>query len=177
MLLNRSMPKATVIPQLGYEDVGAAAEWLGRAFGFTVRLRIADHRIQMNVGDSAVILTRTPNAPKASVMVRVDDADTHHARAIAAGANASPPQTWPYGERQYSAIDCGGHTWVFLQYLLGFRDLGWDVLLVDSLDPALRAEDDRNVRYLTAVMEEFGLADNWSLRVGTRRSASRGPTS
>ena len=29
----------------------------------------------------------------------------------------------------------GGHTWVFLQYLLGFRRLGWDVLLLDRLEP------------------------------------------
>ena len=29
----------------------------------------------------------------------------------------------------------GGHTWVFLQYLLGFRDLGWDVVLLDRLEP------------------------------------------
>jgi hypothetical protein len=29
----------------------------------------------------------------------------------------------------------GGHTWVFLQYLLGFRRLGWDILFVDHVDP------------------------------------------
>ena len=29
----------------------------------------------------------------------------------------------------------GGHTWVFLQYLLGLRRLGWDVLFVDWLHP------------------------------------------
>ena len=29
----------------------------------------------------------------------------------------------------------GGHTWVFLQYLLGFRRLGYDVVLVDRLEP------------------------------------------
>src|SRR5262249_41817480 len=102
MISNRSMPEATVIPQLGYADVGAAAEWLEKAFGFTVRLRIGDHRIQMNVGDGAVVLTNTPNAPKGSVMVRIAGADAHHARAKAAGATVSDPQTWPYGERQYS---------------------------------------------------------------------------
>ena len=31
----------------------------------------------------------------------------------------------------------GGHTWVFLQYLLGFRRLGWDVLFVDRLEPGM----------------------------------------
>jgi hypothetical protein len=30
----------------------------------------------------------------------------------------------------------GGHTWVFLQYLLGLRRLGWDVVFVDHVDMA-----------------------------------------
>ncbi len=30
----------------------------------------------------------------------------------------------------------GGHAWVLLQYLLGFRSLGWKVLLLDCIDPA-----------------------------------------
>jgi Methyltransferase domain len=41
----------------------------------------------------------------------------------------------------------GGHTWVFLQYLLGFRRLGYDVLFVDR---------ERNA-YLDRVMTEFGI--------------------
>lgn len=34
-----------------------------------------------------------------------------------------------------------GHTWVFLQYLLGFRELGWDVLLLDWIDAGLLTDD------------------------------------
>ncbi|HWI06323.1 MAG TPA: hypothetical protein VNT54_02260, partial [Solirubrobacteraceae bacterium] len=30
-----------------------------------------------------------------------------------------------------------GHSWQFLQYLLGFRRLGWDVLFVDRLESRL----------------------------------------
>ena len=30
----------------------------------------------------------------------------------------------------------GGHTWVLLQWLLGLRRLGWEVLFLDRLDPA-----------------------------------------
>jgi hypothetical protein len=61
-----------------------------------------------------------------------------------------------------------GHAWVFLQYLLGFRELGFDVQFVDSLrsggDPA----------YLGEVMAAAGLADRWTLldgadAVGTSR--------
>ena len=47
---NRSVPPCPVIPVLYYPDPSAAAEWLEKAFGFTVRLRIANHRIQMRGG-------------------------------------------------------------------------------------------------------------------------------
>jgi hypothetical protein len=63
----------------------------------------------------------------------------------------------------------GGHTWVFLQYLLGFRKLGWDVLFLDRLDPNLcgdgapTVEESRNVRYLAAVMERFGFDGHYAL--------------
>ena len=66
----------------------------------------------------------------------------------------------------------GGHAWVFLQYLLGFRRLGWDVLFLDWLDETMcrdRAgnpcliEDSWNLAYLRGVMREHGLDDAWSL--------------
>lgn len=68
----------------------------------------------------------------------------------------------------------GGHTWVFLQYMLGFRALGWDVLFVDELAPELcisangrpcDPERSVNARYLAAVMSEFGFGDSWALLV------------
>jgi uncharacterized glyoxalase superfamily protein PhnB len=114
MLANRSMPPSTVIPQLPYDAVGPAADWLERAFGFNTRLRIADHRIQMNVGDGHIVLVQGKG--HMSVMVRVPDVDAHHGAASAAGAQiVSKPQTFFYGERQYTAIDCGGHAWTFSQ--------------------------------------------------------------
>jgi len=66
----------------------------------------------------------------------------------------------------------GGHTWVFLQYLLGFRRLGWDVLFVDRLEPEMcigadgaptELQSSLNLGYLTEVMERFGLGERWSL--------------
>jgi hypothetical protein len=66
----------------------------------------------------------------------------------------------------------GGHTWVFLQYLLGLRRLGWDVLFVDRLEPEMCVGEDggpssfadsANLRYLSEVMERFGLGEHWSL--------------
>jgi hypothetical protein len=65
-----------------------------------------------------------------------------------------------------------GHTWQFMQYLLGFRQLGWDVLFVDRLDHdmcvdadgrACGVDDSINVRYFLDVMTRFGLADSFSL--------------
>jgi Glycosyl transferases group 1 len=66
----------------------------------------------------------------------------------------------------------GGHTWVFLQYLLGFRKLGWDVLFVDRLEPGMcvdeagrqvAAAESLNVRYLADVMRRFGLDRDFSV--------------
>ena len=123
---NRSMPASTVIPTLPYAAVGEAAEWLHGAFGFTVRLRIGDHRIQMNVGDGAVVLTQAGSQPsRGSIMVRVDDVDGYHARASAFGAQVSGPQTFPYGERQFTAIDCGGHAWTFSESVADVAPQDW----------------------------------------------------
>ena len=121
MLSNRSMPRCTVIPELAYPDVGKAIDWLCEAFGFTVRLRIANHRAQLNVGDGAVVLTtmavsEQPADLAHAVMIRVDDVDRHHQQAKLHGARIlRPPADYPYGERQYSVADPGGHCWTFSQ--------------------------------------------------------------
>ena len=97
MLANRSMPSSTVIPVLPYPDIIAAIDWLTGAFGFTLRLQIATHRAQLNAGDGAVVLTHNPSFKESSptgysVMIRVDDVDAHHNRAIQYQARIlSPP--------------------------------------------------------------------------------------
>jgi hypothetical protein len=69
----------------------------------------------------------------------------------------------------------GGHTWVFLQYMLGFCRLGWDVLYVDRLDPAECTNDagvscppahSRQARFVRTVLERFGLGDSYCLLLG-----------
>ena len=117
---NRSMPEAQIIPELAYPDVGAAVEWLCKAFGFLVRLRIGDHRAQLQFGSGAVIVrsgaVSAQTAGSHSVMVRVENVDAHYAKAAAGGAKVSgAPRTYPYGERQYAAQDPWGHGWVFSQ--------------------------------------------------------------
>lgn len=69
----------------------------------------------------------------------------------------------------------GGHAWVFLQYLLGFRKLGWDVLFLDVLDEGMGVDeageacplaDSLNVKRFDEIMSAFGLADSFALRLG-----------
>lgn len=133
MLANRSIPRAVVIPVLAYPDVHQAAAWLCDAFGFTVRLRIGDHRIQMNVADGALVVRETRPGEAItglsnghSVLVRVEDADAHCARARERGAQVTQePVTYPYGERQYNAVDFAGHSWTFSQTVADVHPEEW----------------------------------------------------
>lgn len=137
MLQNRSIPRCTVIPELAYADVNAAVEWLCDAFGFTLRLRIANHRAQLNVGDGAMVVTESHgdhvNTDVAhSVMVRVDDLHAHHERAMQRGARVlRPPTDHPYGERQYTVQDPGGHVWTFTQSIADVAPEDWGGELVN----------------------------------------------
>jgi hypothetical protein len=73
----------------------------------------------------------------------------------------------------------GGHTWVFLQYLLGFRRLGYDVLFLDYLEPAMCSDgagrpsstaDSINLLYVSEVMSRFGLGERWAVIDGQSNS-------
>jgi uncharacterized glyoxalase superfamily protein PhnB len=89
MRSNRSVPSCPVIPVLQYPDPGVAAEWLSNAFGFTIRLRIANHRIQMRAeGDGCFTISEGIVAPNHSVIVqvRIEDALSHCERSRRAGA-------------------------------------------------------------------------------------------
>jgi uncharacterized glyoxalase superfamily protein PhnB len=131
VISNRSVPSASVIPELPYPDVREAAEWLCRAFGFRERLQIGDHRAQLVFEDGAVIAIQG-DAPGSTVLVRVPDADAHRAQAEAAGAKVlSEPTDWPYGERQYSAEDLGGHHWTFSESIADVDPADWGGTLKD----------------------------------------------
>ena len=134
MIANRSVPPATVIPVLAYTDATEAADWLCSAFGFEVRLRIANHRVQLVLGDGAVVATDgggRGGGEGHSLLVRVEDADAHHDRAVAAGALiVAPPTDYPYGERQYTAEDLGGHRWTFSQSIADVDPADWGRVLV-----------------------------------------------
>lgn len=129
---------------LYYEDAAKAIDWLCRAFGFEVRLRVEgeDGRIEHSeltfgeglimVGNSGGKTDRSVPLPSKSprllggantqnLCVCVDDVDAHCARARAAGATiVEEPATTDYGEeywtdRTYQALDLEGHVWFFMQ--------------------------------------------------------------
>src|SRR5437868_7168674 len=66
----------------------------------------------------------------------------------------------------------GGLTWLHLQFLLGLRRLGWDVLFLDRLEPDMCVDeagrpaslaDSVNLRYFLEVIDQFGLGDAFCL--------------
>ena len=124
------MPPSVVIPQLVYEDVGEAIEWLCDKFGFTERWRAGDHRAQLSIGGGTIVVTEPCTskvlAGPQSVMVRVDDADGHYDRARTRGAKIlEPPKDFSYGERQYTAEDLGGHHWTFSESIADVAPEDW----------------------------------------------------
>ena len=139
---NRSVPSSGVIPVLTYPDVRAAVAWLAAAFGFEERLRIGDgHRSQLIAGEGAIIVAdvgadRRPPRPDNvthSVMVRVQDLDSHLSRALAHGAHiVMEPTSFEFGERQYSAEDLAGHRWTFSETLADVDPTDWGGELISG---------------------------------------------
>lgn len=125
---NRSVPPCAVIPVLRYPDPSVAAEWLSKAFGFSVRLRIANHRIQMKAGDGCFTIAEGDVQPNNSAMVqvRIEDARGHCKRARENGAIIlDEPVDQPYGERQYNAQDFHGHRWDFTETIADVAPEEW----------------------------------------------------
>jgi uncharacterized glyoxalase superfamily protein PhnB len=126
MRTNRSMPACAVIPVLAYADVSEASEWLCRTFGFAERWRAGSHRAQVGVGGGCAVALTQGEPGTDSVMVRVDDVDTHHRRTVAAGATVlGEPAEYPYGERQYTAVDLAGRHWTFSQTIADVAPVDW----------------------------------------------------
>jgi uncharacterized glyoxalase superfamily protein PhnB len=128
MRSNRSVPPCPVIPVVRYPDPGVAAAWLEKAFGFAVRLRIANHRIQMRAGAGCVTVAEGDATPNHScgVQVRVEEAFAHCERARNAGAKIlSEPVDHVYGERQYNAEDFFGHRWDFTETIADVEPESW----------------------------------------------------
>ena len=144
-MVNRSAPRATVVPVLVYEDVTKAITWLCDTFGFTERLRAAHPsagvtHAQLNVADGAVMLGRQGGefrAPRPSevsqyVVVHVADVDQHFEHAQQCGARIlKSPVNMPFGERQYTSEDPWGHRWTFSQSIADVAPEDWGAVSVE----------------------------------------------
>ena len=139
------MPPCSVIPELVYEDVGEAVQWLCETFGFVTRWTAGDHRAQLAFGDGAIAVTearsgtgyadqpdaveyRAPRGPAVThaIMVRVPDVDAHFSHARERNARIlHDPTDYPYGERQYEVEDLGGHRWTFSQTIADVAPEQW----------------------------------------------------
>lgn len=129
-----------------YDDPRAAIDWLCRAFGFEVRLKVEGddgtiHHSELVFGEGLVMVSGTGGtdpyqklyrSPRAlgggvtsALALHIDDVDAHHARAVAAGARiVREPRSDDYGDdywvdRTYGAADPEGHLWWFLQRMRG----------------------------------------------------------
>ena len=120
---------------LFYDDAATAIDWLCRAFGFEVRLKVDGEKgdiihSELTLGEGVIMVAtsdRRPGhrSPKAlggttqALFAYVDDADAHCARARSAGAKIQmEPATVDYGEgywsdRGYQCEDPEGHSWYF----------------------------------------------------------------
>ncbi len=135
-----------ISPGVYYRDALAMLDWLPRAFGFTVQVRVEEdgHLVhsQLTYGEGLIMVGEelagderrfgtnrlSPAAAGCNtqnLMVYVDDVDAHCATARAAGAQiVAEPEDQDYGEaywcdRAYGALDPEGHLWWFVQRLRG----------------------------------------------------------
>ncbi len=126
-----------------YEDAAAAIDWLCRAFGFEVRVKIEGaggsiEHSELTYGEGLIMVGQAGLAHKPSfrksprsidgantqnMMVFVDDADAHCEQARANGAKiVKEPTNTDYGgewwtDRGYECEDLEGHHWWFCQRL------------------------------------------------------------
>jgi uncharacterized glyoxalase superfamily protein PhnB len=125
-----------------YDDPRAAIDWLGRAFGFEVRLLVEGDggsiaHSELAFGEALIMVSGSDGAqpwqklfasPRGTggkvtqaLALFVDDVDAHYAQALAAGARvARELSTNDYGDdywvdRTYGALDPEGHLWWFMQ--------------------------------------------------------------
>lgn len=129
-----------------YEQPHAAIDWLCKAFGFELRLKVEGDsgdiaHSELTYGEALVMvggargqepwqaMYRSPQSIgggiTSALCFHVEDVDAHHAVAVAAGAKiVREPLTNDYGDdywsdRSYGALDLEGHLWWFMQRMRG----------------------------------------------------------
>jgi uncharacterized glyoxalase superfamily protein PhnB len=109
----------SIYPAVTYRDVRAAFAWLESAFGLEGRFE--DGRAILKYGDGLVMVeSERPDelhgshTGKAWIYMVIDDADSHHVRSKAAGAEVlGERHDYGAGFRGYSARDLEGNLWSF----------------------------------------------------------------
>jgi PhnB protein len=117
-----------IMPYLFYRDIGAALDFLTRAFGFKEEMRVGapsggmhgeasfqGQLVMMGQGahERGMQSPRDAGAATMGVFITLDEVDKHFEVAKAAGAEiVHPPKDVEYG-RTYWANDPEGHPWFF----------------------------------------------------------------
>lgn len=131
---------------LYYQDASKAIDWLCKAFGFEVRLKVEGEggkieHSELVLGEGVVMVSeesrgqekgRPAKSPKSiagantmNMMIYVDDAQAQCDRARAAGAKITyEPKVSDYGEdywadKSFEAEDLEGHRWWFAERIRG----------------------------------------------------------
>lgn len=132
--MNRTMPSCTIIPVLIYPDVNNAISWLTETFGFVERWRVGNHRAQLTLEEDTIAISKSSheslgavsNPAFHSLLVRISDVDNHYEKVKRKGARIiQVPANFPYGERQYTVQDPGGHHWTFSQSIADLAPEEW----------------------------------------------------
>jgi uncharacterized glyoxalase superfamily protein PhnB len=130
-----------VVPELVYQDVAGALDWLSKVFGFqeTLRHTFGNGRVShadMDTGSGGVIMLTSAGERFLSpgddghvcnkVIVFVDDLDRHFAAVEEAGVETlHGPTDKPWGLRQYLVRDPEGHLWEFSQHMRDVPARDW----------------------------------------------------
>ena len=115
------MPSNIIIPVLHYINLDQAIDWLCKCFGFKQRWRVGNHRAQLSYAGGTIAVTEMSDKSKGdfklqqhSILVRVDNVNKHFENSSSHGVEIiQTPSDLPFGERQYSVRDIGGHLWIF----------------------------------------------------------------
>ena len=124
----------TVSPYLLYEDAERAVAFLREAFGFVERRAAVGaagrgHH-ELVLGDDGLVMLGQMGSdfrgarslgvdPASMVHVYVDDVESLHGRATAAGADVTDLEVAPVGDKRFTATDPEGQLWVFAQRVGG----------------------------------------------------------
>lgn len=142
-IASKAPPKGwpRISSSLAYTNANAAIDWLCKAFGFEVQLKVEGDNGKIahselvlgggliSIGDGEGKGRDWYKSPKVvgactqALCIYIDDVDAHCERARKAGATiVMEPKTTDYGDgywvdRTYEAVDHEGHHWWFVQRL------------------------------------------------------------